>query len=124
MPANSLEVMPRASSVSRNLELMPISDCLLCPIRFRPSPSLPLAKRLETFISSWHNSVRHRAACSAVNLTSPLILEAPFGNGDPCQAAIIRHPSVSTDRAHKVDTQKLALAALICHAPFLCFWQH
>jgi hypothetical protein len=105
--ANSLEVMPRASSASCDLELMPMSECLLCSISFLPSPSLPPAKRLETFINSWHNSVRHRAACSSVNLTSPLILEAPFGKGGPCQAAIIRHPSVSIDRAHKVDAQSL-----------------
>jgi hypothetical protein len=97
---------------------MPISDCLLCSISFRPLPSLPLAKRLETFISSWHNIVRHMPACSSVNVTSPLILEAPFGKGGPCQAAIIRHPTVSTDRAHEAGAQKLALAAVICHAPF------
>jgi hypothetical protein len=93
MPANCLDVTPRASSVSCNLELMPISDCLLCSISFRPSRSLPLAKRLETFISSWHNIDRHRAACSSVNLTSPLISEAPFGKGGPRQAAFIRHPT-------------------------------
>jgi hypothetical protein len=61
---------------------------------------------LKTFISSWHNTVRHTLACSSLNVTSPLILEAPFGKG-PCQAAIIRHPTVCTDRTHKVDAQSL-----------------
>jgi hypothetical protein len=99
--------MPRASSVSCNLELKTISDCLVWSISLRPLQSLPLAKRFEAFISSWHNSVRHRAACSSVNLTSPSILEAPFGKGDPCQAAIFLHPTGSTDRAHKVNAQSL-----------------
>ena len=61
---------------------------------------------LKTFISSWHNTVRHTLACSSLNVTSPLILEAPFGKG-PCQAAIIRHPTVCTDRTHKVGAQSL-----------------
>ena len=114
----SLEVIPRASSASCSLEPMPISDCLLCSISFRPLPSLPLAKRLETFISSWHNIVRHMPACSSVNVTSPLILEAPFGKGGPCQAAIIRHPTVSTDRAHKVGAQSLPWPPSFVTLPF------
>jgi hypothetical protein len=99
--------MPRASSVTCNLELKTISDCLVWSISLRPLQSLSLAKKFETFISSWHNSVRHRAACSSVNLTSSSILEAPFGNGDPSQAAIISLPTVSTDRVHKVNAQSL-----------------
>jgi hypothetical protein len=80
--------MPRASSVSCNLELKTISDCLLWSISIRLLQSLPLAKRFDTFISSWHNKVRHRGACSSVNLTSLLILEAPLGKDGPCQAVI------------------------------------
>src|ERR1700675_860514 len=110
--------MPRARSVSCNLELKTISDCLVWSISLRPLQSLPLAKRFDTFISSWHNSVRHRAACSSVNLTSPLILEAPFGKGGPCQAAIIRHPTVSTDRAHKVGAQSLPWPPSFVTLPF------
>jgi hypothetical protein len=87
MSAFSLEVMPRASSVCCNLELKTISDRLVWSISLRPLQSLPLAKRFETFISSWHNSVRQSAACSSVNLNSPSILEAPFGKGGPCQVA-------------------------------------
>jgi hypothetical protein len=119
MPANSLEVMPRASSVSCNLELKTISDCLLWSISIRPLQSLPLAKRFDTFISSWHNKVLHRAACSSVNITSPLILEAPLGKGGPCQVAIFRHPTGSANQARRGEHSKLAPTAVICHAlPF------
>jgi hypothetical protein len=118
MSANSLEVMPRASSVSCNLELKTISDCLVWSISLRPLQSLPLAKRFEAFISSWHNSVRHRAACSSVNLTSPSIFGSSFREGQSVPGCNLLTP----DRFHRSGPQsgctKLALAAVICHAPF------
>jgi hypothetical protein len=116
MSANSLEVMPRASSVSCNLELKTIIDCLVWSISLRPLQSLPLAKRFETFISSWHNSVRQSAACSSVNFNSPSILEAPFGKGGLCQVAIISLDS-STYRGPQSECAKFALATVICHTP-------
>jgi hypothetical protein len=73
MCANSPEVMPRASSVSCSLEPKNNNSLMAPLVKPWPVLSLPVAMRFEIFISSWHKTARHRAACSSVNITSPLI---------------------------------------------------